>query len=239
MGQKVDPVGIRLGIVHDWSSKWFAKGKDFAKYLQQDKFIRDFINDALQNASISKVKIERPAKNVKITICTSRPGVVIGKKGGGVDEIRTKLANKLNLPVHVNIEEIKKAELDAKLVAENIAQQLEKRVMFRRAIKKSTQSVMKSGAVGVRVAVAGRLGGAEIARTEWAIEGRVPLHTFRANIDYATARASTTYGIIGVKVWICRKDTVETKSKPESGFTKQGFDTPASKSRASDKKPKE
>lgn len=208
MGQKVNAAGIRLGIVRDWDSCWYASGRQFAEYLQQDDRIRKFIMKSLPNAYISRIKIARPARNVKITICSSRPGVIIGKKGGGIDELRKRLASMLKLIVQINIEEIKKPELDAVLVAQSIAEQLERRVMFRRAIKKSAQSVMKSGALGVRIAVAGRLGGAEIARTEWSKEGRVPLHTFRADIDYATARATTTYGIIGVKVWIYRGEKV-------------------------------
>lgn len=213
MGQKVDPIGIRLGIVHDWSSRWYARGVKFADYVQQDHLIRKLLNKELIAASVSKIKIERPGRNVKVTVCSARPGVIIGKKGGGVEDLRKRLIAQLKVPVQINIEEIKKPDLDAKLVAENIARQLERRVMFRRAIKKSCQSVMKSGALGVRIAVAGRLGGAEIARTEWTKEGRVPLHTFRADIDYATARAATTYGIIGVKVWIYRGETIKRKQR--------------------------
>ena len=209
MGQKVHPVGFRLGIVQNWKSIWYADTKDFAKTLLTDIKVRAFLNKKLSQASVSHIAIERPAQNANITIHTARPGVIIGKKGEDVETLKVQLSKMMGVPVHINIAEIKKPELDAKLVADSVAQQLEKRVMFRRAIKRAVQSAMKLGAEGVKVAVAGRLGGAEIARTEWYREGRVPLHTLRADIDYATSEALTTYGIIGVKVWIFKGEIIE------------------------------
>jgi small subunit ribosomal protein S3 len=202
MGQKVHPTGIRLGIVKKHASIWYASPKNYAKYLLTDLKVREFLSKKLKAASVSRVEIERPAENARITIKTARPGIVIGKKGEDVEKLRKKLAQMMGIPVHINIEEVRKPELDAKLVSESIASQLERRVMFRRAMKRSVQNAMKLGAEGIKVQVSGRLGGAEIARTEWYREGRVPLHTFRANIDYSEARAETTYGTIGVKVWI-------------------------------------
>lgn len=201
MGQKVNPTGIRLGITETWKSMWFAH-KEYADYLNADLKVRDYLRKKLAGASVSRIQIDRPARNAKIAIHAARPGVIIGKKGSDVDTLRQEVSKIMQVPVHITIEEIRKPELDAKLVAESIAQQLEKRIMFRRAMKKAMQSAMKSGAEGIKVHLSGRLGGAEIARSEWARDGRVPLHTFRADIDYATARAETTYGIIGVKVWI-------------------------------------
>lgn len=208
MGQKVNPVGIRLGIVQDWKSTWYADSKKYSIYLNSDIKLRNHLMKKYAAAAISKVQIERPAKNARITIYAGKPGIILGKKGGDVDALRKELAGMLGIPVHVNIEEIKKVDLDAKLVAESIAQQLERRVMFRRAMKRAMQNALKSGALGVKVQVGGRLGGSEIARTEWYREGRVPLHTFRADIDYALAQAKTTYGIIGVKVWIFKGEKV-------------------------------
>lgn len=202
MGQKVHPNGIRLGIVKDWTSKWYATSKDYANFLNTDLQVRTFLRKELAKASVSRIQIDRPAKNAHITIHTARPGVVIGKKGEDIDKLRARVSKMMGIPVHISIEEIRKPELDAQLVAEGIAQQLERRIMFRRAMKRSIQNTMRLGAEGVRVNVAGRLNGAEIARTEWAREGRVPLHTLRADIDYGFAEARTTYGIIGVKVWI-------------------------------------
>lgn len=201
MGQKVNPIGIRLGIIKDWTSKWYA-GTQYADYLNVDLKVRKYLEKKLIAASVSRIQIERPARNARITIHTARPGVIIGKKGGDVDELRQEVGRMMGVPVHINIEEIRKPELDAALVAQSVAQQIERRVMFRRAMKRAVQSAMKQGALGIKVTVAGRLGGSEIARTEWYREGRVPLHTFRADIDYATAISLTTYGIIGVKVWI-------------------------------------
>ena len=202
MGQKVNPVGIRLGITKDWSAKWYANTREYADFLQSDIKVRKFLEKRLKGAAVSRIHIERPARNAKVTIYSARPGVIIGKKGSEIDTLRKELAKLVKVPVTISIEEVRKPELDAKLVAESIAQQLERRVMFRRAMKRAVQNTMKMGALGIRINVAGRLGGAEIARTEWYREGRVPLHTFRADIDYGTARALTTYGIIGIKVWI-------------------------------------
>jgi small subunit ribosomal protein S3 len=202
MGQKVHPIGIRLGIVKDWSSKWYADSKDYADYLNTDLKVRAFIKKKLARASVSEVRIERPARNAKIIIHTARPGIVIGKKGEDIDKLRTQVSKLMGIPVHISVEEIRKPELDAYLVAEGIAQQLERRVMFRRAMKRSVANAMRLGAQGIRINAAGRLNGAEIARTEWYREGRVPLHTLRADIDYGFAEANTTYGVIGVKVWI-------------------------------------
>ncbi|MBA2652011.1 MAG: 30S ribosomal protein S3 [Tatlockia sp.] len=217
MGQKVNPIGIRLGITQDWNSKWYAS-KNYAQYLNQDINLRKDLKKKLMSAAVSKIKIERPANNAVVTIQTARPGVIIGKKGGGIETLRREIAAKLGVPVHLNIEEVRKPELDAILVAEGIAQQLEQRVMFRRAMKRAVTSAMKSGAKGIKICVSGRLGGAEIARSEWYREGRVPLHTFRADVDYGTAEAKTTYGIIGVKVWIFKGEVLPQKARNgESG----------------------
>jgi len=205
MGQKVNPIGIRLGITRDWTSKWYAHSKNFASLLHTDALVRGFLKKRLAEASISRIQIERAARRVNITIHTARPGIVIGKKGEDIEKVRVEVARLLTLPtqdVRLNIAEIRKPELDAQLVAEGIAQQIEKRVMFRRAMKRSVINTMRSGALGIKVRASGRLNGAEIARTEWSREGRIPLHTFRADIDYGFAEAKTTYGLIGVKVWI-------------------------------------
>ncbi len=202
MGQKVHPTGFRLGIATDWTSKWYADTRDFASYLATDLKVRSFLRKKLSQASVSEIVIQRPAKNAHITIHTARPGIVIGKKGEDIERLRQELTNMMGVPVHLSIEEIRKPELDAQLVAEGICQQLERRIMFRRAMKRSVQNTMRLGAQGIRINVSGRLNGAEIARTEWYREGRVPLHTLRAEIDYGFAEANTTYGIIGVKVWI-------------------------------------
>ncbi len=212
MGQKVNPIGIRLGIIKDWNSKWFA-GKRYAEFLNQDINLRSELKKKLMGAAVSKILIERPANNAVVTIQTARPGVIIGKKGGGIETLRNEISKKLGVPVHLNIEEIKKPELDSTLVAESIAQQLEQRVMFRRAMKRAVTSALKSGAKGIKICVSGRLGGAEIARSEWYREGRVPLHTFRADIDYGTAESKTTYGIIGVKVWIFKGEVLPQKKR--------------------------
>lgn len=211
MGQKVHPVGLRLGArkIKDWSSKWYASSSTFSKTLINDYHARVLINKELGQAGIAKVLIERLAKTAKITIFAARPGVIIGKKGEEIEKIRLRLSTLLDVQVLINIEEVKSPELSAKLIGESIASQLEKRVMFRRAMKKAISTAMKSGAKGVKVSIAGRLGGAEIARTEWQREGRVPLHTLRANIDYALAEAKTTYGIIGIKVWVYKGDIFE------------------------------
>jgi len=202
MGHKVHPTGFRLGIVKDWTSKWYANTKDYADLLNKDMEVRAFLKKRLFQASVSRIQIDRPAKNAHITVHTARPGVVIGKKGEDIDALRGEVSRMMGIPVHISIEEIRKPELDAQLVAEGIAQQLERRIMFRRAMKRAVQTAMRLGAEGVKVHVAGRLNGAEIARSEWTREGRVPLHTLRADIDYGFAEARTTYGVIGVKVWI-------------------------------------
>lgn len=208
MGQKVHPTGIRLGVVKDHNSVWYADSKTYAKNLINDIEVREYILKKLDSASVSRVKIERPAQTAKITIFTARPGIVIGKKGEDVDGLRKDLSARMGVPVHINIEEIRKPDVDARLVAQNVAQQLERRVMFRRAMKRVVQNAMRQGAQGIKVQVGGRLGGAEIARTEWYREGRVPLHTLRADIDYATYEAHTTYGVIGVKVWIFKGEVI-------------------------------
>ena len=202
MGQKVNPTGIRLGIVKDHTSVWYADKSDYAGKLLNDLKVRSYLEGKLKNASVSRIDIERPAQNAKITIHTARPGIVIGKKGEDVEVLRSSLSEMMGVPVHINIEEVRKPDLDAKLVAQSVASQLERRVMFRRAMKRAVQNSMRIGAKGIKIQVSGRLGGAEIARTEWYREGRVPLHTLRADIDYATYEAHTTYGVIGVKVWV-------------------------------------
>ena len=202
MGHKVNPTGIRLGVIKEHNSVWYAEKQDYANKLLNDIEVRAFLDKRLEKASVSKIVIERPAQNARITIHTARPGIVIGKKGEDVDRLRREVSAMMGVPVHINIEEVRKPDLDAKLVAQNVAGQLERRVMFRRAMKRAVQNAMRQGAKGIKIQVGGRLGGAEIARSEWYREGRVPLHTLRADIDYATYEAQTTYGIIGVKVWI-------------------------------------
>ena len=222
MGQKVHPNGMRLGIVKTHTSVWYAGQKDYADKLNSDLSVREFLRKELSSASVSRIDIERPAQSARITIHTARPGIVIGKKGEGVERLRNQLSVIVGVPVHVNIEEVRKPDLDALLVAQSVAQQLERRVMFRRATKRAVQNAMRQGAKGIKIQVGGRLGGAEIARSEWIREGRVPLHTFRADIDYNTAEAATTYGLIGVKVWIFKGEVfgveeaaqVPTKNQP-------------------------
>src|SRR5262252_2911978 len=212
MGQKVNPVGIRLGITRDWVSKWYAGKKQFPAHVHTDFRVRSFLKERLKDASVSRVLIERAAKKVNITIQTARPGIVIGKKGEDIEKLRQETAALLGMAVtdvRLNIAEIRKPELDSKLVADSIAQQIEKRVMFRRAMKRAVMSTMRSGALGVKVRVSGRLNGSEIARTEWYREGRIPLHTFRADIDYGLSEARTTYGVIGVKVWIFKGEVFD------------------------------
>jgi len=208
MGQKVNPIGIRLGITKDWTSKWYANKKGYPVLLNTDLAVRSFLQKKLANASVSRIQIERPARNARITIHTGRPGLVIGKKGEDIEKLRREVAEIMGIPVHINIEDIRKPELDATLVAQSIAQQLERRIMFRRAMKRAVTNAMRLGAQGVKVNVAGRLNGAEIARSEWYREGRVPLHTLRADIDYGFAEANTTYGVIGVKVWIFKGEVI-------------------------------
>ena len=208
MGQKVHPIGIRLGIVKEHTSVWYADRKNYANYLNADLEVRAYLLDKLKNASVSRIEIARPAQTARITIHTARPGIVIGKKGEDVEKLRQDLTKKMGVPVHINIEEIRKPELDGLLVAQSVAQQLERRVMFRRAMKRAVQNAMRLGDKGIKIQVGGRLGGAEIARSEWYREGRVPLHTLRADIDYATYEAHTTYGVIGVKVWIFKGEVI-------------------------------
>ncbi|MGH1463494.1 MAG: 30S ribosomal protein S3 [Neptuniibacter sp.] len=208
MGQKVHPTGIRLGIVKDHTSVWYADKSEYASKLQNDLQVREYLDKQLEKASVSRIEIERPAQNAKITIHTARPGIVIGKKGEDVEKLRNAVSEMMGVPVHINIEEIRKPELDARLVAQGVASQLERRVMFRRAMKRAVQNAMRLGAKGIKIQLGGRLGGAEIARSEWYREGRVPLHTLRADIDYATYEAHTTYGVIGVKVWIFKGEVL-------------------------------
>jgi small subunit ribosomal protein S3 len=216
MGQKVHPTGIRLGIVKDWTSTWYAGSDNYADYLNMDMEIREFIRKRLAQASVSRIQISRPAHNAVITVHTARPGIVIGKKGEDIDRLRKEVSARMGIPVNINIEEIRKPELDAALVAESVAQQLERRIMFRRAMKRAVSNSMRIGAEGIKIKVAGRLNGAEIARSEWYREGRVPLHTLRANIDYGTAEANTTYGIIGVKVWIFKGEIIGKADETEA-----------------------
>lgn len=212
MGQKVNPIGIRLGIVKDWSSRWYSPSKEFADTLYADLKVREFLQKKLGQAGISRIQIDRPARNAKVTIHTARPGVIIGKSGKEVEMLKDEVSKIVKVPVHVSIEEVRKPEIDAKLVAESVAQQLERRIMFRRAMKRAVTTALRSGALGIKISVSGRLGGSEIARTEWYREGRVPLHTFRADIDYALAEAFTTYGVIGVKVWIFKGEIIGDKT---------------------------
>ena len=211
MGQKVNPVGFRLGIVKDHTSTWYADSKSYADKLLNDLEVREYLRKRLASASVSRIDIERPAQSARLTIHTARPGIVIGKKGEDVERLRREVAGLMGVPVHINIEEIRKPELDAYLAALNVAQQLERRVQFRRAMRRVLQNAVRLGAKGIRIRVAGRLGGADIARSETYREGRVPLHTLRADIDYATAEARTTYGVIGVKVWIFKGEVIGQK----------------------------
>ncbi|MBT5228759.1 MAG: 30S ribosomal protein S3 [Methylococcales bacterium] len=220
MGQKVHPTGIRLGIVKDWTSKWYADSSTYSDKLLTDLSVRQYLKSKLMNASVSRIQINRPAQTANITIHSARPGVVIGKKGEDIEALRKVVSKMMGVPVHINIEEIRKPELDATLVAEGIAQQLQKRIMFRRAMKRAVTNTMRIGAQGIRVNLAGRLNGAEIARTEWYREGRVPLHTLRADIDYGVAEANTTYGIIGVKVWIFKGEILPGMQEPEKSGKK-------------------
>jgi len=213
VGQKVNPIGIRLGISRDHNSVWFAEKDKYKEILFNDFQVREFLKKELDNAFVSKIHIERPAQSAKVTIHTARPGMIIGKRGEDIDRLREKLTQIMNVPVSLNIQEIRKPDLDAQLVAANIALQLEKRAMFRRVMKRAAQNTMRQGALGVKIKVSGRLGGAEIARSEWHKEGRVPLHTLRADVDYGLAEAKTTYGIIGVKVWIFRGELIDKKIK--------------------------
>ncbi|QRX84463.1 30S ribosomal protein S3 [Glaciimonas sp. PAMC28666] len=214
MGQKIHPTGFRLAVTRNWSSRWYAGNSNFATMLNEDLKVRAYLKKKLKNASVGRVVIERPAKNARITIYSSRPGVVIGKKGEDIEVLKSALTKLMGVPVHVNIEEIRKPETDAQLIADSIAQQLEKRIMFRRAMKRAMQNAMRLGALGIKIMSAGRLNGIEIARTEWYREGRVPLHTLRADIDYGFGEAETTYGIIGIKVWVYKGDRLPNGETP-------------------------
>jgi len=216
MGQKIHPTGFRLSVTRDWSSRWYANSKNFPCMLNEDVQVRDYLKEKLKHASVGRVLIERPAKNARVTVFSARPGVVIGKKGEEIDLLRSALQKIMGVPVHVSIEEIRKPELDAQLIADSITQQLEKRIMFRRAMKRAMQNAMRLGAQGIKIMSSGRLNGAEIARREWYREGRVPLHTLRADIDYATSEALTTYGIIGVKVWVFKGEVLNRDEQPEA-----------------------
>ena len=231
MGQKINPTGFRLSINHNWGSRWYANSHDFPRMLNEDIKVREYLRKKLSHASVGRVVIERPAKNARITVFSARPGVVIGKKGEDIELLKKDLQRIMGVPVHVNIEEVRKPELDAQLIADGIAQQLEKRIMFRRAMKRAMTNAMRLGAQGIKIMSAGRLNGIEIARTEWYREGRVPLHTLRAEIDYGFSEAKTTYGVIGIKVWVFKGETLgkgeqpvtpapEPEKKPRRGGTK-------------------
>jgi small subunit ribosomal protein S3 len=217
MGQKINPTGFRLSVSRNWNSRWFATGDDFGRMLGEDLRVREFLKKRLRSASVGRILIERPAKNARITIFSARPGVVIGKKGEDIEALKSDLQKMLGVPVHVNIDEIRKPEVDAQLIADSITQQLEKRIMFRRAMKRAMQNAMRLGAQGIKIMSAGRLNGIEIARTEWYREGRVPLHTLRADIDYGFSEAKTSYGVIGVKVWVYKGDTLGRGEAPAAG----------------------
>ena len=219
MGQKIHPTGFRLSVTRAWQSRWFASRKNFAGMLAEDLKVREYLKTKLKSAAVSRILIERPAKNARITIFSARPGVVIGKKGEDIENLKAELTKRLGVPVAVNIEEVRKPEVDAQLIADSITQQLEKRIMFRRAMKRAMQNAMRLGALGIKIMSAGRLNGIEIARTEWYREGRVPLHTLRADIDYGFSEAKTTYGIIGVKVWVYRGDRLANGDAPQLAKT--------------------
>jgi small subunit ribosomal protein S3 len=214
MGQKINPTGFRLSVLKNWSSKWYANSKNFPGMLNEDIKVRGYLKKKLAHASVGRVIIERPSKNARITIYSSRPGVVIGKKGEDIEVLRGALQKLMGVPVHVNIEEIRKPEIDAQLIADNIAQQLEKRIMFRRAMKRAMQNAMRLGAQGIKIMSSGRLNGIEIARREWYREGRVPLHTLRADLDYGVSEAKTTYGVIGIKVWVFKGEVIGRGDQP-------------------------
>ena len=219
MGQKIHPTGFRLSVSRNWASRWYASNRDFAGMLAEDIKVREYLKAKLKNAAVSRVLIERPAKSARITIYSARPGVVIGKKGEDIEALKKELGKRLGVPVAVNIEEVRKPEIDAQLIADSITQQLEKRIMFRRAMKRAMQNAMRLGAQGIKIMSAGRLNGIEIARTEWYREGRVPLHTLRADIDYGFSEAKTTYGVIGVKVWVYKGDTLGRNDAPSLDST--------------------
>ncbi len=223
MGQKVHPIGIRLGISKDWNSTWYAEKSDYAEMLNSDLAVREYLQKRLKQAAVSRIQIERPAKTARITIHTARPGIVIGKKGEDIDRLRREVTARMGVPTHISVAEIRKPELDAQLVAEGIAQQLERRIMFRRAMKRAVGNSMRLGALGIKVKLSGRLNGADIARSEWYREGQVPLHTLRADVDYGVVEAATTYGILGVKVWIYKGEVFDLyAAKPEGAGSKKG-----------------
>jgi len=219
MGQKIHPTGFRLALNRNWASRWYANNKNFPTMLLEDIAVRDYLKQKLAHAAVSRVVIERPAKNARITVFSARPGVVIGKKGEDIESLKAELQKMLRVPVHVNIEEVRKPELDAQLIADSIAQQLQKRIMFRRAMKRAITNAMRLGAQGIKIMSAGRLNGIEIARTEWYREGRVPLHTLRADIDYGFAEAKTTYGVIGIKVWVFKGEVLGKNEQPALAAT--------------------
>jgi small subunit ribosomal protein S3 len=224
MGQKIHPTGFRLPVTRAWSSRWFANNRNFSEMLAEDLKVREFLRTRLKNAAVSRILIERPAKNARITIFSARPGVVIGKKGEDIENLKAELTKRLGVPVAVNIEEIRKPEIDAQLIADSITQQLEKRIMFRRAMKRAMQNAMRLGAQGIKIMSSGRLNGIEIARCEWYREGRVPLHTLKADIDYGFSEAKTTYGVIGVKVWVYRGDRLGAGEQPAATQPTAGED---------------
>lgn len=231
MGQKIHPIGFRLAVTRDWSSRWFANSKAFPSMLREDIAVRDYLKKKLAHASVGRVVIERPAKNARVTVFSARPGVVIGKKGEDIEQLKLDLQRRMGVPVHVSIEEIRKPEIDAQLIADSIAQQLEKRIMFRRAMKRAMQNAMRLGAQGIKIMSSGRLNGAEIARTEWYREGRVPLHTLRAEIDYGTSEAKTTYGVIGIKVWVFKGESMARGETAATATPERTSEEPAKRTR--------
>src|SRR5687767_8208720 len=237
MGQKIHPTGFRLAVTRNWNSRWYANNRDFGDMLAEDIKVRDYLKTKLKSAAVSRVLIERPAKNARITIYSARPGVVIGKKGEDIENLKAELARRLGVPVAVNIEEVRKPEIDAQLISESITQQLEKRIMFRRAMKRAMQNAMRLGAQGIKIMSSGRLNGIEIARTEWYREGRVPLHTLRADIDYGQGEAKTTYGVIGIKVWVYKGEVVP-KGEAPSVLPGGGAALPQPEAPAEPKRPK-
>jgi small subunit ribosomal protein S3 len=237
MGQKIHPTGFRLSVTRNWSSRWYANSKSFPQMLNEDIEVRDYLKKKLAHASVGRVVIERPAKNARITVYSARPGVVIGKKGEDIEHLKADLQKIMGVQVHVNIEEIRKPETDAQLIADSIAQQLEKRIMFRRAMKRAMQNAMRLGAQGIKIMSSGRLNGAEIARREWYREGRVPLHTLRADIDYGTSEAKTTYGIIGIKVWVFKGETMARNEQPAVAPEGAPAEEPAKKLRKTPARP--
>lgn len=237
MGQKINPTGFRLPVTRNWTSRWYAVGRDFSRTLGEDLAVRSFLQKKLRNASVSRILIERPANNARITIYSARPGVVIGRQGADIEILKAEVQKMMGVPVHVNIEEVRRPETDAQLIADGITQQLERRVMFRRAMKRAMQNAMRMGAQGIKIMSAGRLNGADIARTEWYREGRVPLHTLRANIDYGFSEALTTYGIIGVKVWVYKGDNFsqeEVEAPREDRRGRRRDDRPGRRNRRND-----